>query len=48
MTEYKKLIQTIKQSLSGVLPCYLVGRIAVRVADALMAEGINFREEEGK
>jgi len=48
VTEYKKLIQTIKKSLNGVLPCYLVGRIAVRVADALVAEGISFREDEGK
>lgn len=48
MINYEKLLTTIKRSLSGVLPCYLVGKIAVRVADALVAEGINFREEEGK
>ena len=48
MKNYEKLLTTIKRSLSGVLPCYMVGRIAERVADALMAEGINFREEEGK
>lgn len=48
MTEYKKLIQTIKKSLGGVLPCHMVGRIAERVADALVAEGISTREDEGK
>ena len=48
MTEYKKLIQTIKKSLNGVLPCHLVGRIAERVADALVVEGVCIREDEGE
>ena len=48
MTEYKKLIQTIKKSLNGILPCHQVGRIAERVAEALCSEGITLRKDEGK
>lgn len=47
MNDYEKLLAIIKQSLSGVLPCYLVGRIAERVADALVVEGVCVREDEG-
>lgn len=36
MKDYEKLLTTIKQSLSGVLPSHQVGRIAERVADALV------------
>ena len=48
MTNYEKLLTIIKRSLGGVLPCHLVGRIAERVADALIADGISLREDEGK
>ena len=48
MINYEKLLATIKQSLSGVLPSHQVGRIAERVADALAAEGVCVREDEGK
>ena len=47
MTNYEKLLTTIKQSLSGGRPCHLVGRIAERVADALVVEGVCVREDEG-
>ncbi len=46
--DYEKLLTTIKQSLSGVLPCHQVGRIAERVADALVVEGVSAREDEGE
>ena len=48
MINYEKLLTTIKRSLSGVLPSHQVGRIAERVADALVAEGVRLREDEGK
>ena len=46
--DYEKLLTTIKKSLSGVLPSHQGGRIAERVADALVVEGLSMREDEGK
>ena len=48
MTECKKLLSVIKRSLGGVLPGHQVVRIAERIADALIAEGVSLREDEGK
>ncbi len=48
MTERKKLLSVIKRSLGGVLPHHMVDRIAERIADALVAEGVSVREDEGK
>lgn len=47
MDSYEKLLTIIRRSLRGVLPHYLAERIAERVADALVAEGISVREDEG-
>ena len=47
MANYEKLLSVIKRSLGGVLPCHQVGRIAVRIADALVAEDI-IKEIDGK
>ena len=33
----------IKRSLSGVLPCHMVDRIAERVANALVVEGVSVK-----
>ena len=48
MINYKKLLTTIKRSLGGILPCHQVGRIAERVAEALVEEGVTMRKDEGK
>lgn len=46
MTECKKLLSVIKRSLGGILPHHMLGRIAERIADALIAEGIMVRKED--
>lgn len=48
MSNNEKLVTIIRRSLGGVLPHHMVGRIAERIADALIAEGVSLREDEGK
>ena len=48
MNNYEKLVAIIRRSIGGVLPRYLVEKIANRVAEALVEEGVSVREDEGK
>ena len=42
MTEKERFINTIKKSLSGLLPLHMAGGIAERIADALIQDGAAF------
>ena len=49
MTQYEKLIKSIRKGIGGSLPRHLTERIVPKIADALIADGVVVgKEDEGK
>ena len=49
VTQYEKLIQSIRKGIGSSLPRYTVERLAPKIADALIADGVVVgKEDEGK